>query len=136
MINEISDQWMLIAAVSVVGFVAGWFARHSLLSFRKKTIDSTLYEVQGKFADDEREVFSKMRFITGQIVQMRAAAEAQQLAAGLTEEKMSELYNYVEYNFFSNEIPNNLDRAKKLVRSLETIDEGGQRIVKAVDPAQ
>jgi hypothetical protein len=127
-INEIADQWVLFAAVLALGFVAGWFARHLLPSIGKKPVINTLYDVHGKFRVDEVEVFTKMRFITGQIDQMRAAAEAQQLAEKLTAEKMNELYDYVEWNFFSGEIPEKLEGVSGAVRKLESKGEVVQLI--------
>lgn len=118
-INEIQDQLAFLAVFLAFGFAAGWFARHLALSVGKKPIESSLYEVRGKFREDERDVFTKMRFITGQIEQMRAASEAQRLSAELTAEKMRELYEYVEYNFFSDEIPEKLENLTGLVRKLE-----------------
>lgn len=117
--DEIANQGLLFSVVLSLGVAAGWAARQMLLSLGKKPVVSTLYEVRGKFHEDEVEVFSKMRFITGQINQLRAAAEAQQLAASLTEEKMRELYSYVRENFLSDEIPKQLDDVTKSVRTLE-----------------
>lgn len=129
-IHEIADQWALFTAVLAVGFIIGWFARYFLLDIRRKPVIDTLYEVRGKFGNEEREVFTKMRFITGQIEQMRAAAEAQQLSAKLTTEKMSELNDYVEWNFFSNEIPEKLEGVSSAVRKLESNGETSHLIAK------
>jgi hypothetical protein len=55
------------------------------------------------------------------------AAEAQQLSAKLTAEKMAELHDYVAFNFVSDEIPTKLEGVTRLVRKLEAAHESDSR---------
>ncbi|MDZ7627229.1 MAG: hypothetical protein U5J99_02330 [Parvularculaceae bacterium] len=118
-INEVMNLWPLLAAVLTVGLVVGWFGRQLLLRGRSKELLDLLYSARGKFIVDERMVVRHMEFISNQVNQMRASADAQIRAANLTVERMEEFETQLMNLYVENIIPDDLEKGTNLVRKLD-----------------